>query len=196
MRRIIIAILIALLSLAAACSSKSSDEATTTTSAVTSTTSAVSGTDSSTSSTTTTAPSTTTTDAESSTTTTRAQSTATTTRATTTTTIPADNEPPTVQITAPANLSAHIATFDASRKDFGAVIAFSATASDPNGDPVEVRWSSSGTGYLGTGESISAWVSTQGSDASQPIITATAIDQWGVETSASIQIIVWIPSDA
>ncbi len=34
-----------------------------------------------------------------------------------------------------------------------------------------------------------------GSDATQPVITATAVDQWGTSTSESIQIIVWIPSD-
>ncbi len=50
-------------------------------------------------------------------------------------------------------------------------------------------------GALGTGESIVAFLSTGGYDASQPIITATATDIWGAATSVSVQIIVWIPSD-
>jgi len=142
---------------------------------------------SSTSSTTTT-PSTT----SSTTTTTRVT---TTTAPTTTTTIPAGNEPPTVEITAPAALSAHTAAYDSAQQDFGAYLSLSAQASDPNGDPVEIQWSASTMGALGTGASITAWFSTRGSDATQPVITATAVDQWGTSTSASVQVIVWIPSD-
>jgi hypothetical protein len=155
-----------------------------------------------TSTTTTTAPSSTTSTTRppatsSTTTTTNATSTTRAPAATTTTiAIPEDNLPPTVEILAPAALSAHIAGYDADRRDFGAYVTLSARASDPNGDTVQVRWSAPGWGSFGTGTSIVAWISTRGSDASQPNITATAIDQWGVETSASVQIIVWIPSDA
>lgn len=95
----------------------------------------------------------------------------------------------------PAALSSHTASYDATRKDFGANVVLSSIASDPNGDDVTVTWSSSTQGFLGTGESIVAWLSTGKSDASQPVITATATDQWGTASSESVQIIVWIPSD-
>ena len=123
--------------------------------------------------------------------------TTTTVAPTTTTTIapPEGNEPPTIQIAAPQHLSAHSASFDTERNDNGVIITFSATASDPNGDDFTVTWSSSVQGKLGTGESISVFISTGGFDASQPIITATATDQWGTSSTDSIQIIVSIPSD-
>lgn len=191
MRRSIIIILV-FAAVAAACSGNTSDDATTTSEALTSTTTPTTA-----PSTTTTMARTTTTASPSTTTTSSTEpSTTTTSTSTTTTTIPPDNDAPVVEITAPANLSAHIAAFDPNRNDFGTVIALTAKADDPDGDPVDLRWSASGSGNLGTGESIDAWISTHGSDASQPVITATATDQWGVETSASIQIIVWIPSDA
>ena len=119
----------------------------------------------------------------------------TTTASTTTTTIPAGNEPPTVTITAPAALSAHTAAYDTGQQDFGTYLTVSATAQDPNGDPFEIRWTANTQGFIGTGESVTAWFSTRGSDATQPVITATAVDLWGTSTSDSIQIIVWIPSD-
>ncbi len=153
------------------------------------------------STTTTTAPTTTTTTTAptttSTTTTTNATSTTRAPAATaTTTTIPEGNVAPTVEILAPAALSTHIAAYDADRKDFGAYVTLSVRASDPNGDAVQIRWSAPGWGSFGTGTSIVAWISTRGSDASQPNITATATDQWGVATSTSVQVIVWIPSDA
>lgn len=114
---------------------------------------------------------------------------------TTTITAPEGNEPPEIEIVSPAALSAHTAAYDADRKDWGANVALSAIASDPNGDVIIVTWSSSTQGFLGTGESIVAFLSTGGSDASQPVITATATDQWGAATPESVQIIVWIPSD-
>jgi hypothetical protein len=130
------------------------------------------------------------------TTTTAGATTSTTAPATTTTiTAPEGNEPPEIEIVSPAALSAHTAAYDVDRKDFGANVALSAIASDPNGDAVTVTWSSSTQGSLGTGESIVAFLSTGGSDASQPVITATATDQWGTATAISVQIIVWIPSD-
>ena len=194
MRRTVIFILIALA--ATACTRATSDESAgdgTSLPAPTSTVVATSTT------TTTSPPATTTTGPSGTSSTTTTTSTTATTRApaaTTSTTIPEDNLPPTVEILAPAALSAHIAGYDAERRDFGAYVTLSARASDPNGDTVEVRWSAPGWGSFGTGTSIVAWISTRGSDASQPIITATATDQWGVATSASAQIIVWIPSDA
>ena len=179
--------------------SRSTDEATTTTDASTPGTVAQAGGTETTTSTeppstsSTTLRSTTTTTSPSTTTTTRA--TTTTAAPTTTTTIPADNEPPTVEITAPGALTAHVAAYDTDQEDFGAYLDLAATVADPNGDPVEVQWSASTQGFLGTGTSLTAWFSTRGSDATQPVITATAIDQWGTSSSQSIQIIVWIPSD-
>jgi hypothetical protein len=101
-----------------------------------------------------------------------------------------------VEIISPEHLSAHTAAYNVDLEDFGAFVSLSSIASDEDGDAITVTWSSSATGPLGAGESIVAWISTQGSDASQPVITATATDQWGTATSASVQIIVWIPSDA
>jgi hypothetical protein len=115
--------------------------------------------------------------------------------AATTIAIPDDNKPPSLEIIFPTALTAYIASYDVGRKDFGTNVSLSAVVSDPNGDAVTVTWSSSTQGALGTGESIVAFLSTGGYDASQPIITATATDVWGVATSLSVQIIVWIPSD-
>ncbi len=179
----------------AACTSGASGPTTTATSAITQT---ATGTDQST----TTLPppgtsTTATTEIPSTTSTTAVPSTTTKPPVTTTTTlfVPEDNEPPVLDMVAPASLAAYTASYDADRGDFGANVALSAVVSDPNGDPVTVTWSSSTQGALGTGESIVAFLSTGGYDASQPIITATATDIWGAATSVSVQIIVWIPSD-
>ena len=151
------------------------------------------GDDGSQSTTTTTAP------PASTTTTTVPQSTTTTTidSATTTTTEPAqgENRPPTVTITAPANLSSFPASFDPSRFDFGALVAFSAVADDPDGDEVTVTWSVSNLGVVGEGPEVTVWLSTFGSDTAQPVITAVARDPSGATASDSVQVIVWIPSD-
>ena len=109
---------------------------------------------------------------------------------------PADNRPPTVEIISPGNLSSHIAVYDAATQRFGAAVSLSAVVSDPNGDPVTVQWISSDEGYLGTGESIIAVLHTGNYDSAQPRITARAIDQWNTTTEATVQIIVWILSDA
>jgi hypothetical protein len=131
------------------------------------------------------------------TTTTEAPTTTTTVPLTTTTTIPIpeDNQPPTLELVSPVSLASYTASYDPDRGNFGANVALSAIVSDLNGDAVTVTWSSSTQGGLGTGESIVAWMSTGGSDASQPVITATAADIWGASTAVSVQIIVWIPSD-
>ena len=150
------------------------------------------GDDGSQSTTTTTAP------PASSTTTTVPQTTTTTIdSATTTTTEPAqgENRPPTVTITAPANLSSFPASFDPSRFDFGALVAFSAVADDPDGDEVTVTWSVSNLGVVGEGPEVTVWLSTFGSDTAQPVITAVARDPSGATASDSVQVIVWIPSD-
>jgi hypothetical protein len=184
-------VVVALALVAAGCSFGTAETATTTTGGAengASTTTAEPGRTTTSSTTTTVAP----------TTTARARSTTTTTTApatTTTITAPEGNEPPEIEIVSPGALSSHTAAYDVTRKDFGANVALSSIASDPNGDTVTVTWSSSTQGFLGTGESIVAWLSTGKSDASQPVITATATDQWGTATSVSVQIIVWIPSD-
>lgn len=187
-------VVVALALVAAGCSFGTAETATTSTSGTesgASTTALEQGrtTTSSTSSTTTTVAPTTTARATSTTTTTKAPAT------TTTITAPEGNEPPKIEIVSPAALSSHTAAYNVALKDFGANVALSSIASDPNGDTVTVTWSSSTQGFLGTGESIVAWLSTGKSDASQPVITATATDQWGTATSVSVQIIVWIPSD-
>lgn len=130
-------------------------------------------------------------------TTTTTRATTTTTRPTTTTTtiaIPAGNRAPDVTITSPGNLASFIAAYNASTGTFGSSVTLSATATDADGDPVTIEWYSSDQGYLGSGASISAFLNTINSDASQPIITARAIDQWGVSSDSSVQVIVWIPS--
>ena len=109
--------------------------------------------------------------------------------------VSSNNEAPTVEITSPANLSSHVAVFDASTGRFGAAVSFSANVSDPNGDHVTVRWFSSDDGYLGTGEQIVAILYTGGSDSAQPRITALATDRWGATTAVSVQVSPWICSD-
>lgn len=109
--------------------------------------------------------------------------------------VPSNNQAPTVEITSPANLSSHVAVFDASTGRFGAAVSFSAIVSDPNGDHVTVRWFSSDDGYLGTGEQIVAILHTGQSDSAQPRITARATDRWGATTVASVQVSPWICSD-
>ncbi len=109
--------------------------------------------------------------------------------------VPSNNQAPTVEITSPANLSSHVAVFDASTRRFGAAVSFSADVSDPNGDHVTVRWFSSDDGYLGTGEQIVAILYTGQSDSAQPRITALATDRWGATTAVSVQVSPWICSD-
>ena len=70
----------------------------------------------------------------------------------------------------------------------------SATVSDLDSDPVNVEWYSSLSGYLGTGEFITASLVTM-YDSSQPYITARATDPYGAVSEDTIQVIVWIPSD-
>jgi hypothetical protein len=129
-------------------------------------------------------------------TTTTTRATTTTTQATTTTTIaiPAGNRAPEVTITSPGNLASFIAAYNAGTGTFGSTVTLTATATDADGDPVTIEWYSSDQGYLGSGASISAFLNTINSDASQPIITARAIDQWGASSDSSVQVIVWIPS--
>ena len=77
---------------------------------------------------------------------------------------------------------------------FRAVVSMSANVSDPDGDQVTIDWYSSLSGYLGTGEFITASLITL-YDSSQPFITARATDPHGASSEAAIQIIVWVPSD-
>lgn len=184
---------IALALLGAACTSSSPDTTTTTAPVVSTTTTSTTQTSTTTSPT---SPSSTSSTSTTSTGATTTSSAPPTTATTTTITAPPGNHAPSVEIISPGHLSAHTAGYNVELEDFGAFISLSSIASDEDGDPVTVTWSSSATGPLGKGESIVAWISTQGSDASQPVLTATATDQWGVSTTASVQIIVWIPSDA
>jgi hypothetical protein len=99
-----------------------------------------------------------------------------------------------VTITSPGNLSSHVAAFDREVLAFKAVVSMSASASDPDGDPVTIDWYSSLSGYLGTGEYITASLITI-FDSSQPFITARATDPYGATSEDRIQVIVWVPSD-
>jgi len=187
-------LLVATIVVAAACTSSSDDDTTTTTADTAATepapTADASGT--------TTAPAeTVTTTTRAPTTTTTRATTTTTTKATTTTTtiaVPAGNRAPEVVITSPGNLAAFIAEYIASSGKFGSPVTLTATATDADGDPVTIEWYSSMEGYLGSGDSISVMLHTIDSDSSQPVITARAIDRWGVSSDASVQVIVWIPS--
>ena len=96
----------------------------------------------------------------------------------TTTPAPEDNEAPFVEITSPGNLSSHVAAYDPDLDAFRAVVSMSATVSDPDDDQVAVDWFSSLSGYLGTGEFITASLVTI-YDSSQPFITARATDEHG-----------------
>lgn len=112
----------------------------------------------------------------------------------TTTPAPPDNEPPNVEITSPGNLSSHVAAYDPDLQAFRAVVSMSAAVSDPDDDRVTIDWFSSLSGYLGTGEFITASLVTL-YDSSQPFITARATDEHGASSENVIQIIVWVPSD-
>ena len=185
--------------LAAACSSSEPDAATETTAPESDVTAAPAMTLPETSSPPTTmAPTTTTT------TTTTTVPASTTTSTTTSTTVPtptsttlappSDNRSPEVTVTAPGNLSSHLAAYDQDSLAFRADVSMSANAVDPDGDEVTIDWYSSLSGYLGTGESITASLVTI-SDSSQPFITARATDPYGATSEDTIQIIVWVPSD-
>jgi hypothetical protein len=106
-----------------------------------------------------------------------------------------DNKAPTVAITSPANLSSHVASYDSGSKSFSATVSLSADVSDPDRDHVTLQWFSSDGGYLGTGKSIVAKLSTGQSGSSQPWVTARATDRWGAVTETSVQVNCWIPSD-
>ena len=131
-------------------------------------------------------------------TTTTIPATTTTSAAITTTSAPpttvAPSVAPQVSITTPDSVQRYEATFDAGAGNFGAVVQFAASVSDPDGDAVTVEWYSDLHGFLGTGTSLAVRLSVDG-DTSQPIITAVATDATGATASASQQIIVWILSD-
>lgn len=161
----------------AATTSSTAPPPTTTTSSTTTTVAAVSTT--STSTTTTTVPVTTTT----------------TVPPTTTTSIVPTGAPPRGEITFPATLTLHDAAYDPNLGDFVAVVDLQASGTDPDGDAITYEWYSSDQGYLGTGEQLSAALSTMGSDAAQPVITLVMTDGNGNVTETQIQLIVWIPSE-
>ena len=107
--------------------------------------------------------------------------------------LPIFEEPPTVTITSPPNLSTYKTTWQGSF--YGTNVAFTATATDPNCDAVTVIWSSSVNGPLGTGLSINPLLSIPfGQDSSQPTITATAIDSLGATDADSIEVKLFVPS--
>ncbi len=137
-------------------------------------------------------------------TTTTSSTTSTSTTTTTTTTAQADNtstttsrpprgRAPSISITAPGNLSRHQASYDAGLDAFAAQVSFSAIASDPEGGQVTIEWFSGGAA-LGTGPNVTATMRTSG-DVSQLVVIARATDEEGNVAEASVQIIVWIPSD-
>lgn len=104
------------------------------------------------------------------------------------------NAAPRVSITSPGSGSRYAATYNPADGSFGAVVSFSASVSDPEGDGYTIEWFSSLDGYLGSGASISARLRPRG-DASQPVITAVVTDVTGARGEASVQVVVWIPSD-
>lgn len=189
-------LLVATMVVAAACTSSSDDTTTTTEPSEAAAATEPAATADASGTTTAPAETVTTTTKPPTTTTTRATTTTTTKPTSTTTTIavPAGNRAPEVVITSPGNLAAFIAEYNASSGKFGSPVTLTASATDADGDPVTIEWYSSLEGYLGSGTSISVMLNTIDSDSSQPVITARAIDQWGVSTDSSIQVIVWIPS--
>lgn len=83
------------------------------------------------------------------------------------------NQPPTIQITAPANGSSF---------PYKQSITFTATATDPDGEIPSVTWTSSISGTLGSGSSLTAHLDSIGNHT----ITATAKDALGFSSSTSI----------
>lgn len=162
--------------LGAARGTGASDTTTTSEGTTTSSTSTTRGTTSSSSSSSTT------------TTTTRATST------TTTTTTKATSAPPKVSIATPKQASLHAATYNESAGWFVASVAMEAIVSDPDGNPVTVEWFSDVDGFLGSGKAIIAQMQPRG-DSSPAVVTARATDSTGAVASASVQIIIWVPSD-
>ncbi len=104
------------------------------------------------------------------------------------------NQAPTVVIASPVGLTRYEATYDPDENSFSALVPLTASATDPDGGPVTIRWYSDLEGFLGTGDSITARLHPNG-DASQPVITAIATDSAGATSQVSQQIIVWIVSD-
>ncbi len=102
---------------------------------------------------------------------------------------------PVVEIVSPEHLSSHEAVFDPATEEFGAQVSLSASIAQFDNDSVTVEWFSSEEGFLGAGETIIATIHTGQSDAAQPHITVRATDQQGMVGEATIQIIVFIPSD-
>ena len=99
----------------------------------------------------------------------------------------------TVAITAPTNLATLITAWNGSA--YVATVNLKATATSPTASPVTVIWSSSVEGLLGMGASLTTTLNIPpGSDTSQPIITATAVDKNGAISEASIQLKLAVPS--
>ena len=99
----------------------------------------------------------------------------------------------TVMIDTPVNLVTLITSWNGSA--YVAQVTLEATATSPTTSPVTVIWSSSVEGLLGTGNTLTTTLDIpSGSDSSQPIITATAVDTNGAISEASIQVKLAIPS--
>lgn len=98
---------------------------------------------------------------------------------------PANNLPPTVALTAPS---------DGTTRELGTTISLSATASDPDGQIVSVRFFD-GASQIGTSTSLPYSGSWQGAGPGQHLLTALATDNLGaVATSAPVRIQIIAPT--
>ncbi len=100
-----------------------------------------------------------------------------------------------VVITAPAPLSTHAATVDLGNGNLAAPVRLAAESQAPAGETVTVAWSSDVDGLLGEGTSLEVELSNAGGDVTAHRITATATSSGGGESTATIEIVIQVPSN-
>ena len=100
-----------------------------------------------------------------------------------------------IDIVAPQPLSIHFAITELSGGNLVAPVRLEARVEAPAGETVSIAWTSDIDGPLGVGSPLEAELSNGGSDVASHQITATATSSAGSQGSATIELIVQVPSN-
>ena len=100
-----------------------------------------------------------------------------------------------IDIVAPQPLSIHFAITELPGGDLAAAVRLEARVEAPVGETVSIAWTSDIDGPLGVGSPLAAELSNGGSDVASHQVTATATSSGGSQGSATIELIVQVPSN-
>ncbi len=107
----------------------------------------------------------------------------------------APNGDTSITIVAPAPLSTHLATVDMGGGVLAAEVEFRSETSGGSGAPPDVLWASDLDGVLGTGLVLTALLTNNDADVASHQVTATAVWPDGESTTATIDVVVKVPSN-